>query len=68
MAKELSIGDKVLCRYFNKPEGKFYGETFIAEIIKVHKSFIEPREFTVKRGATGLVITLWRKEIKRRIA
>lgn len=36
MTKKLSVGDKVLCRFFNTPEGKFYGDTFIAKIIKVY--------------------------------
>ena len=32
----LKIGSKVLCRYFNTPENRFYGEYFTAEIIKIN--------------------------------
>ncbi len=33
MAKPLAVGDKVLCRLFNTPERKFYGESWVGEIL-----------------------------------
>jgi hypothetical protein len=64
MAETLGEGARVLCRYFNTPEGRFYGpyfEAVITEIVPEHK-----RPYIVRRD-NGLTTGLQRKEIKRRL-
>jgi len=68
MARKLSVGDKVLCRYFNQPTGKFYGDTFTGTITNIHSSKFDSRDFTIKRDDMDYIVTVWRKEIKRRIS
>jgi len=59
---KLQIGDTVLCRYYNTPERKFYGDYFQAEILEIKKD--NPKSYQVKRIDTGYTIWLHRKEIK----
>jgi hypothetical protein len=67
MAKKLSVGDVVICRYINTPDNKFYGDLFAAEIISPDNNKTLPaRDFTLMRD-NGSIITLWRKEIKHRM-
>lgn len=64
MARKLGIGDKVACRFFNTPEGRFYGETFTGVIVDV---LPEHRRPYVVRRDNGLTTGLQRKEILRRL-
>lgn len=41
----MKIGDKVICQFFNWPEGKFYGEWFYGEIIDVNWNRPERRKW-----------------------
>lgn len=70
MSAKLNINDKVLCRLYNTPDGKFYGDYFTAVItaIPTDKSTANARDYEVLRRDTGRRMTLHRKEIKRRIA
>lgn len=67
--KRIKIGSIVVCRLYNTPDGKFYGETFAAEVVekKLRKQpgFNSPIEtnWIVKRSDNSL-IELKRKEIK----
>jgi len=59
---KLRVGNIVLCRFYNTPAGKFYGEFWRGEIVAIDLSSDKP--YTVSRGGTG-TISLHRKEIKR---
>lgn len=75
MSKPLSVGDRVVCRFFNTPDKKFYGDHLTATIIEIDNN----HEFSYYWGPTietGYLVKfdehrpdLWlhRKEIKRRI-
>ena len=65
--KQLKIGSEILYRYFNKPEGKFYG--------KIRKGIVRDifdhngeKLFEVEHGINGtdilVSVILHRKEIK----
>lgn len=72
MAK-LQIGDRVQCRYFNSPEGKFYGDYWIGTIIDIQMrpfSAIYPyleQQYFVKEDSGIASLWLHRKEIKRKV-
>ena len=61
----MKTGDKVLCRFYNMPEAKFYGEYWKGEIVAVFSGKNKP--YLVSR--TGLPgkpeYHLHRKEIRR---
>ena len=59
----LQVGSKVLCRYFNTPENKFYGDTWEGEVIKIRFDDRENKIITV-RNQYG-IRDMRRKEIKR---
>jgi len=63
---KIGVGDTVRCRLFNVPEGKFYGDTFIANVIAVNTSDPRGRCYRVKRADNEYEISLSRKEIKGR--
>ena len=73
MSKKLQAGDKVLCRYYNMPDGCFYGVPFRATIVRkqtgleIFESVHPVREFVVTRESDGAQISVWRKEILHRI-
>lgn len=66
----LKVGDKVLCRLFNVPENKFYGDYFTAEILDIQPEkyvwYGLDKRIQVKREGS-FDIWLDRKEIKRKI-
>ena len=66
--KQLKIGSEILYRYFNKPEGKFYGKIRKGIVIDIFISHNGEKLFAVKRqiGETNIFVTtnLHRKEIK----
>lgn len=72
MAKPLDVGDKVLCRYFNTPDNKFVGPTFEAEIMSISEGTTKnQRQFVVRRfdrKPVNAIVTIWRKEIIRRLS
>lgn len=35
MAKRIKVGSKVLCRYYNTPEGKFYGHKWQGKVLEI---------------------------------
>jgi hypothetical protein len=68
MPKRIDVGDKVLCRLFNTPEDRFYGETWVGEVRRVepHNRVGKTiRPYLVTRPPE-LAIWLSRKEIKKR--
>jgi hypothetical protein len=70
MARKLDVGDKVICQYFNKADGRFYGKTFTATIIEKSQgepNYNPPRDYVVQREDDKTYITIWRKEIIKRI-
>jgi len=67
MGRKLEAGDTVLCKYFNTPEGKFYGELFRGIIVEVHPQGYDEPSFTIKKD-NGIYVKMARKEIKRRIS
>jgi len=61
----MKTGDKVLCRFYNTPEGKFYGEYWEGEVIAVLSG---DKPFLVSQKARNPLlpdIRLHRKEIRR---
>lgn len=62
--ERINVGDRVLCRYFNKPENKFYGPRWLGIIVAVNKDIPDNRDYTVKKDS-GPTVTLWHKEIKK---
>lgn len=81
MGRPLAVGDKVQCRLFNTPEGKFYGESWVGEILDIqvlvrHSDIWyldgeEEMKYLVTRDGyaqlPGGWIWLKRKEILRRV-
>jgi len=67
MAKPISEDDTVLCRLYNTPEGKFYGENFTATVKQVTQvKGWSSKSYLVSRD--GLPdIWIRREEIKRRL-
>jgi hypothetical protein len=59
---KIKVGSKVICRLFNTPEGKFYGDSFEGEIVKIRLDDYNQKIFTVNREYG--TIDLRRKEIK----
>ncbi len=68
---KLQIGDKVQCRLYNAPEGKFYGESWIGKIVYIFGltgDKAKDKTYAVtKRHATPSGFPLHRKEIIRRV-
>ena len=59
----MKIGDKVLCRFYNTPEGKFYGEYWEGKIVAVLSG---DKPFLVSPKSIILPdVRLHRKEIRR---
>ncbi len=71
MARPLTEGDLVMCRLFNLPEGKFYGDTFTGHIVGIgpekYPQFGTPYAYLVHRTDGLPDILLHRKEIRRRL-
>ncbi len=55
------VGDRVVCRLYNTPEGKFYGESWNGKIVSVDKNSSKP--YVVTRPSFP-DIALHRKEVK----
>jgi len=65
--KTLKIGSKILFRYFNKAEGKFYGTikgAIVKDIFEKNNEKLFTVEYTVDETNFKSVVTLHRKEIK----
>lgn len=75
MTRKLEIGDRVVCRFFNTPDKKFYGDYLKATIIGIDNdhefsSYWQPTievGYQVKFDEYRPNLWLHRKEIKRRI-
>lgn len=69
MSAKLKAGDKVICQYYNTPDTRFYGSTFEAVIISVNalEEYTPPRQFAVKRLDDERIVTVHRREIRRRV-
>ena len=65
MGAKLKVGDTVICRFFNGPERKFYGDYWRGEIVAIDSS--KDRPYTVMGFEHFALFDLTRKEIKRRI-
>lgn len=63
--KPPAVGDTVVCRLYNAPEGRFYGDSWTGRVVAINLGADRP--FTVTRPS-GFDIDLWRKEIKSIIA
>jgi predicted RNA-binding protein len=59
---KIKVGSKVICRLFNTPEKKFYGDSFQGEVVKIRLDDNNQKIFTVNREYG--TIDLKRKEIK----
>ena len=67
------IGDKVQCRFFNTPDGKFYGDFMTGEILEIGDHYfryategITEKAYLVRfKHQPHMPIWLHRKEIKR---
>lgn len=62
-------GDIVSCRYFNTPEGRFYGKRFDAKVIREDISFYHgnhSRPFLVEKLDSGFTLRMARKEVRRK--
>ena len=66
MARKLEVGDTVQCRYYNSVDKKFYGATFVAEIVKIQPEY-EEIKYVVRRIWDGYIVALHRKELIRRV-
>ena len=61
----MKMGDKVLCRFYNTPEGKFYGDYWEGTIVAVLSGESKPG-LVSRMGLPGLPeMRLHRKEIRR---
>jgi len=60
----LKIGDKVLCRYFNTPDHKFYGDYFTGIVENMGKNNIGEKWYEISKEV-GVTTVLHRKEIKK---
>lgn len=70
MSAKLKVGDTVICKYYNTPDKRFYGETFQAVIIENRQGaypYNPPRDYAVQRADDGRIVTLDRREILKRI-
>lgn len=70
MTKKLQVGDLVICKFYNTPDKRFYGEEWKAKILKINPDVYDykpPRDFVVRDTLVGDIHTVWRKEIIRRI-
>lgn len=63
--KPISVNDKVLCRFYNSIEGKFYGATFETVILETRVKEGE-KQFLIQHSEISQV-WLHRKEILRRV-
>jgi hypothetical protein len=63
----LKIGDKVLCRYYNTPDRKFYGDYFTGIIESIEKNNVGEKFYFVNKELSGIYyqLGLHRKEIKK---
>lgn len=65
------VGDMVICKFFNTPDGKFYGDEFEAEILQIGNnpsSYRGDMNKTIKIKKADYPFPIWlqRKEVKRR--
>jgi hypothetical protein len=65
--KMIKPGDYVLCRFFNKPDNRFYGDYFRAKVLEVIKPYTYASHANAKFlvDKNGYKIVLHRKEIKK---
>lgn len=64
----LRVNDRVICRFYNTPEGKFYGDEFEATIREIKQvDYPKIKQFLVECEKHP-EIWLHRKEIKRKIS
>jgi len=63
----LKIGDKVLCRFYNTPDHKFYGDYFTGIIEDIFTNNTGEKIYFVNKEQPGVhyQVGLHRKEIKR---
>lgn len=67
MAKPLAVGDKVSCRLYNTPDGKFYGESWASEILEIVWALAGNKLYLVNKDGHPKGTWLKHKEILRRI-
>jgi hypothetical protein len=61
----LKIGNKVLCRFYNTPDHKFYGDYFTGIILDIDKNEKLEKMYYVKKDKDEYYVGLHRKEIKK---
>ena len=62
--KNIKVGDKVICQYYNAADKRYYGEFFNVSVMAIGvDAYIPVRDF-VGVLDDGRIVTLWRKEIK----
>lgn len=67
MGKKLSVGDTVLCRYYQFPEKRFYGKFFQGVIIEINSGVGGEHTYRVAKIDNKMTVVIWRKEIIRRV-
>ena len=66
--RKLSVGDRVLCRFYNTPDKRFYGSEFTGIIKGIDISSYGEKTFLVKQECVyPQTLSLHRKEIIRRV-
>jgi hypothetical protein len=70
MANKIGVGDRVQCRFYNTPDGEFYGKYMVGDILEINENHFQymsdRRGFLVKINGRPSPVWLLRKEIRRR--
>ena len=62
--KNIVVGDKLICRYYNEQDGRYYGSFFDVSVLAVGvDTYLPVRDF-VGTLKDGRIVTLWLKEIQ----
>lgn len=62
--KNIKVGDKVICQYYNATDERYYGEFFNVSVMAIGVDTYTPVRDFVGVLDDGRMVTLWRKEIK----
>jgi hypothetical protein len=62
--KNIKVGDKVICQYYNSADKRFYGSFFNVSVMAIGVDTYTPIRDFVGVLEDGSIGTFWRKEIK----
>lgn len=68
LQKNIKVGDKLICLYFNSNNNAFYGSFFTVIVTEIGTDNYKPIRDFVGQKDDGTFVTLWRKEIKGNVA